>query len=57
MQIVSRAEMFSCGYAGLWDAQGYRESRVVRVSGEWSGLVSRGWSWSRGVWDDQGCWG
>lgn len=57
MQIVSRAEMFSCGYAGLWDAQGYQESRVVRVSGEWSGLVSRGWSWSRGVWDDQGCWG
>ena len=27
----------------------YWELRVVRVSEEWSGIVSRGWSGSRGV--------
>lgn len=35
----SGARMLNCGFAGLWDAQGYWELWVGRVSGEWSGLL------------------
>lgn len=41
--------MFGCGYADLCDAQGDWKLRVVRVGGEWSWLMSRDWSGSRGV--------
>lgn len=49
MQVVGGAGMISCGVAGLWDAQGHWELRVVRISGQWSGLVSGVWPGSRGV--------
>lgn len=49
MQVVGGVGMISCGVAGLWEAQGHWELRVLRVSGQWSRLVSGGWPGSRGV--------